>query len=133
KIPDTTGANGKGGTELVIADGNGNVHAFLPNGHEAPGWPVHTDPIPLPTAGDNAYTRGQVPTTVYSPVLLGSPAIAPLQGPKNGLDVAVTALDGKLYAWNNQGQPLPGFPVESNPNFAVPAARDSLNAPFHGF
>src|SRR2546423_8331186 len=101
-----------GPNALVVADGNGYLHAFTPSGQELPGWPVHTDPIPLPTTGRNAYTRGLVSKTVYSPVMLGSPAIAPLLGPGNGLDVAVTALDGKLYAWNSAGQQLPGFPVD---------------------
>ena len=39
--------DGDGLQELIIADGNGLVHAFKANGTEAPGWPVHTNKVPL--------------------------------------------------------------------------------------
>ena len=65
--------------------------------------------------------------------MLGTPAIAPLLGPKRGLDVAVTALDGRLYAWDSHGHPLPGFPVHTNPAYSTPAARTSTYTPFQGF
>ena len=42
-----------GRNALILSDGNGYVHAYLPNGKEAPGFPVHTDPIALPTTGTN--------------------------------------------------------------------------------
>src|SRR5439155_22619811 len=105
---------------LVVADGHGFVHAFEANGSELRGFPVHTDPIPLPTTGHNAYTGRSVPSTVYSPVLLGSPAIANLmkQGGPGHLDVAVAAADGKLYAWDWQGRLLKGFPVSDNPAYS---------------
>ncbi|TML42118.1 MAG: hypothetical protein E6G27_05490 [Actinobacteria bacterium] len=110
--------DGDGVNELIVADGNGFVHAFKANGTEAPGWPTHTDPIPLPTTGANAFTTGQVPATVYAPVLLGSPAVADLFG-TGWLDVAVADSEGSLHVWDHSGHPLPGFPVHTNPQWST--------------
>jgi hypothetical protein len=149
---------GDGHDEMIISDGNGYVHAYRTNGSEAPGWPVHTDPIALPASGNNAFTRGDVATPVYAPVLLGSPTVADLN--RDGrLEVSVAALDGKLYVWNFRGVPRSGFPVAINPDYSVeppcnqPGAipycddytgsspdpsvhhdvRNDLYKPFHGF
>ena len=40
--------DGDGRAELVLADGNGLVHAWRADGSELPGWPVHTSALPLP-------------------------------------------------------------------------------------
>ena len=64
--------NGDGHPELIIATSDGWVHAFEPNGFEAPGWPVHTGRLPISTTGNNAYTRGEVSGVRYNAVLLGS-------------------------------------------------------------
>src|SRR5205085_1834092 len=101
------------GEQLVVGDGNGYLHVYTSNGKEAAGFPVHTDPIPLPTTGHNAYTSGAVASTVYSPLLLGSPAVADINGDGKP-EIAAAAADGKLYVWNNQGQRVSGFPVSDN-------------------
>ncbi|HLW17180.1 MAG TPA: S8 family serine peptidase, partial [Actinomycetota bacterium] len=72
--------DGDGHPELIIATSDGWVHAFKPNGSEARGWPVHVGRIPLPTTGNNAYTRGDVSGVRYNAILLGSPTVADLNG-----------------------------------------------------
>ena len=108
---------GTGHNNLVIADGNGWVHAYRPDGTEAPGWPVHTGPIPLPTIGGNAFARHALSPVVYSPVLLGSPTIADLDG-TGWPSVAVADTDGSLYVWDHTGRPRAGFPVHTNPAYS---------------
>jgi hypothetical protein len=140
--------DGDGVNELIVGDGNGYVHAFKANGAEAAGWPVHTDPIPLPTRGRNAYTSGQVPPTVYAPVLLGSPTVADLFG-TGWRDVAVADAEGVLHVWDHAGRPAAGFPVRTNPpwstdpacetsapscdSFAPHPVRDHVNTVDHSF
>ena len=109
---------GDGVDELVVSDGNGFVHTFRADGAELPGWPVHTDPIPLPHSGTNAYTRGQVPATVDAAILLGSPLVADLDGDGTP-EVAVGAIDGKLYVWHSNGTRAAGFPVTTDPDYSV--------------
>jgi hypothetical protein len=118
--------NGDGKPELIVATGDGIVHAFEPDGSEAAGWPVHTDAIPLPTTGNNAYTRGEVPRAVYSPVLLGSPTVADLNG-DGWPEIAVTDYAGFLHVWNHDGTPLAGFPVQVHRAYShVPGCQENI-------
>src|SRR5947209_13369226 len=104
---------GDGQNELVLADGNGYVHAFRADGTEPKGWPVHTDPIPLPTSGHNGFTAGAISNRVYAPSLLGSPTIADLDG-DGWPEIAVTDTDGWLHVWDHRGKVVKGFPVRGN-------------------
>jgi hypothetical protein len=109
---------GDGKPELILADGNGAVHAFEADGSEAPGFPVHTPALDfLPTGGDNAYSRGEVSRDVHSAVLLGSPAVADLD--HTGYpSVVVTDLEGHVSAWDHTGHLRAGFPVTSDPAYS---------------
>src|SRR5438270_10963820 len=98
--------DGDGLQELIIADGNGHVHAFKANGTEAPGWPVHTNKVPL----SPSQTAGQ---TVYGPVLLGSPTVSDLDG-DGWPEISVADTEGFLYTWNHLGHLRAGFPVQVN-------------------
>jgi len=138
-----------GRDELIIGDGNGYVHAFHADGSEAPGWPVRTRPIGLPSTGDNAFTRGEMPATVHAAILTGAPLVADLD--RDGApEVGVADVEGDLHVWRHDGQPVDGFPVRGNPAFSVetacqiqlgvgcdddgaPDVRDSLNTPDRAF
>jgi hypothetical protein len=98
--------NGDGLNELIVADGNGLVHAFEKDGTEAKGWPVHTNPLALSAK----QTAGR---TVYGPVLLGSPTVADLDG-DGWPEISATDTEGYLYVWDHTGQLRKGFPVQVN-------------------
>ena len=124
--PSFADINGDGKPELIIATGDGIVHAFEANGSEAKGWPVHTDALPLPTTGDNAYTRGAVPHTVYSSVLLGAPTVADLNG-DGWPEIAVADYAGFLHVWHHDGTPVAGFPVQVHrPYSHVPGCQENI-------
>jgi hypothetical protein len=110
-----------GRDELVMGDGNGFVHAFKADGTEAAGWPVHTRAINLPSSGANAYTRGDVPKTVYAAVLTGAPVVADLDGDGTP-EVGVADIEGDLHVWHNDGRPVNGFPVRGNRAFSYETA-----------
>ena len=115
--------------EMVIADGNGLVHAYKANGSEAAGWPVHTLPIALPTTGSNGYARGELKTPVYGAILTGAPAIADLDG-DGAPEIAAGDIEGNLYVWGHNGVPRPGFPVRGNPAFSEePGCQESVARP----
>jgi len=117
--------DGDGANELVIADGNGFVHAFRAAGGEAAGWPVHTDPLPLPR-------QPGLPDVVYAPLLLGSPTVADLDGDGRP-EVAVADIEGALYAWHHDGTLVAGFPVHDNPAYSAPEVHDHVNTVDHAF
>jgi len=105
--------DGDGHPELIVGTSDGWVHAFKPDGSEARGWPVHVNRLPIPTTGNNAYTRGEVSPVRYDAVLLGSPTVADLNG-DGWPEISVTDYAGFLYAWNHDGTPVHGFPVQVN-------------------
>ncbi len=103
--------------ELIIGDGNGYVHAYKADGTEAAGWPVHTSPINLPSTGENGYTTGGMPGTVYGALLTGAPLVADLD--RNGTpEVSVGDVEGNLHVWTHTGQPVAGFPVRGIPEYS---------------
>jgi len=105
--------DGDGTAELVLTDGNGFVHAFRPDGGEMPGWPVHTEALPLPKTSPQGFAGGEVHTPVYAPLLLGSPTIADLDG-DGWPEVAVADVEGWLHVWHHDGHAAAGFPVQVN-------------------
>ncbi|TMQ53299.1 MAG: hypothetical protein E6K74_09755 [Candidatus Eisenbacteria bacterium] len=81
-----------GGLEVVFGCANDSVYVLTASGQRAPGWPR---PLEL-TPGN-----GRVP----------SPALAPLLKPlgDSRLDIVVCGTDGRVMAWDPQGNILPGF------------------------
>ncbi len=90
--------------DVVATDLTGHVWAWNAAGQLLPGWPQATDPAfsgPDVANTDNEVLRG----------ILGAPVLGDLQG--NGtLDVVAAAMDRHIYAFQPDGQPAPGWPVE---------------------
>ncbi len=106
-----------GTDEIVVATGDGEVHAFRSDLSELPGWPVCTVPIPLHLDSPGFVSR-ELPAEVHASIT-GTPAVGDLD--RDGdLEVVAGDVAGRVYAWDKRGALLPGFPVRSNPLFSVP-------------
>lgn len=110
-----------GEDELIVATGDGLVHAFESDLGEVPGWPVHVTPLPL-HEGSQGFKSGQVGKVFYASIT-GTPAVGDLDH-DGSLEVVAGDMEGRLYAWNQAGETLPGFPVRSNPLYSIPDRAD---------
>jgi Subtilase family len=97
--------------ELIVATSDGLVHAYRPNGSELPGWPVHTERLPL-HASERGY--GSVGTGHYAAVL-GALAAGDLFG-DGRLEVVADDNQGNVYAWDQHGRLV--FHAHSNPDYS---------------
>jgi len=104
--------NKDGITELVFATTEGEVHALEPNGAELRGWPVTTTALPL-NLGAPSYRSGEIRLPVYSPIMMGGPAIGDLDG-DGTVEIAVADMEGKVHVWKPNGTRRQGFPVSTN-------------------
>jgi hypothetical protein len=114
--------------ELIVPTEDGTVHAYKPDGSELAGWPVHTqtEAAALGHSGSPALAAIGLPNEPPR-----GPLIADLQG-SGSSDVIVVA-GTHLYAWQGNGQPVPGFPVSSNPAFCGPSLENNSSHPKCGF
>jgi hypothetical protein len=124
------GEQNSGRQQLLVPTSDGTILALRADGRLLPGWPVHTDPLPLHT-GSRAFRSGALPTTFYES-FGGGAAAADLDGDRRTEIVAGT-LAGKLYVWDQGGTRRHGFPVHSEPRFSARSARDRFNRLQRGF
>ncbi|MDX6669538.1 MAG: hypothetical protein QOK04_2918 [Solirubrobacteraceae bacterium] len=127
--------DGDNRNELVIATSDGVVHAFHPDGSELPGWPVHTDQLPLHSSA-RGFTTGGLGTDHYGAVLGGVAAGDLFHDGR--LEVLAADNDGKVYAWDAAGNQV--FKQEANKNFSgapltpfVNVRKNSRDRTEHGF
>ena len=110
-----------GGNELIVATGDGLVHAYDSDLSELEGWPVKA--MPLSLHEDSAgFKSGAVSPAAYASIV-GTPAVGDLDH-DGALEVVAGDLQGRMYAWDKAGKLLPGFPVRSNPLYSIPDRTD---------
>ena len=106
--------DGDNQNELVFGTSDGIVHAWHRDGSELPGWPVHSDPLPLHTGG-HAFTSGEISDTASRSAILASVAAGDID--HDGIPEVVAAdAQGKLYVWGADGSLR--FKREANPDFS---------------
>jgi Subtilase family/FG-GAP repeat len=98
--------DGDGHVEIVAASIEGRLYVFDDRGRTRPGFPVATDPRFSDPGNRNRLNDAD-------PGILSAPTLADLDAPEGdgALEILAAALDGHLYAWDNRGAPVPGFPV----------------------
>jgi hypothetical protein len=126
--------NGDNRNELIFGTGSGLVHAMRPDGSELPGWPVHTDPLPLHRG--HAFASGEIGSPAFG-AMLSSIAVGDLNR-DGSLEVVGADFEGKLYAWSSSGKLL--WRREANPNYSgrplqpfVNVRQGHFNRTQHGF
>jgi len=108
--------DGDGTTEIVAADLDGNVWVWSSTGERRSGFApktidgrivseAHVDPL---YSLDDPATHDERNRTKRG--IAGAPALGDLDG-DGKLEIVVAALDRHVYAWNDDGTPLAGFPV----------------------
>ncbi len=113
--------NGDNRNELIFGTADGLVHAMRPDGSELPGWPVHTDLLPI--HGGHAFQSGEVGSAVYG-TMLASIAVGDLN--RDGSPEVVGAdFEGKVYAWDAKGHLL--WRREANPSFSGKPLKPFVN------
>jgi hypothetical protein len=92
-----------GSSDVIVAAGI-HVYAFQGNGQPVPGFPVSSN---LASCGPALENNNSHPKCGF----LAAPALAHLEGFNEGPDIVEPSLDGHLYAWRANGEPVPGYPV----------------------
>src|SRR3989442_2449356 len=106
---------GRGWLDTIVATADGTVHAFRPDGREAPGFPVHTGPAP---GVDPYYDMNYLNAPGWKSGLITKPrdgflspvAVGDLRH-DGGLEIVASSVSGRTYVWDGAGRLLPGFPV----------------------
>ena len=106
--------DGDNRNELIVATSDGYVHAYRADGTEVPGWPVHTDALPLHT-GERAYTASDGVSSGHYGAVLGALAAGDLFH-DGRLEVVADDNDGNVYAWDPHGHLV--FHQQSNPAYS---------------
>jgi hypothetical protein len=118
------------GRPEVIDSAGTHVYAWEPDGSLRPGFPV---------GEELAYCDGSEESQPLSHPkcgFLSSPAVARLEGVDRPFDIVVPSLDGHLYAFDGEGEPVSGFPVRLVDPAQVTAGEEmiaeSINEPAIG-
>ncbi len=84
--------------EIVVAAMNGEIYVFEADGRPRDGFPVSTDPD---LAAEDPWLEAR---------FLASPALGDID--RDGmLEIVAAAMDQRVYAWNQDGTPVPGWPA----------------------
>ena len=95
-----------GHVEIVAPGIDGTLYVFDDHGHPRPGFPVHTNPAFSQPANRDSLNDS-------APGIVSAPTLVDLDPPGSepNLEIVFSGLDGHLYAYRANGQPVAGFPV----------------------
>jgi hypothetical protein len=115
--------------ELLVPGADGLLRAYEPDGHELPGWPVHTR---LDRAAAHHLSAPGLRALPPAREPLRTPVIADLDD--NGRQEVIDTAGTHLYVWNADGRLRSGFPVSTDLHLCRPALeRQPLDHPKCGF
>jgi hypothetical protein len=92
------------GVQDVIVAAGIHIYAWQPSGKPVKGFPVSSNPAFCGPALENEHSHPKCG-------FLAAPSLAHLEGFAKNPDIVEPSLDGHLYAWRSNGQPVPGYPV----------------------
>lgn len=95
--------DGDGDPEVVVGTEEGFVWAWHHTGAVVTGFPVEID-------RSRATSVLQDPNHIWEDGIFAAPALGDLDG-DGSLEIVVGAMDQTVYAWDGQGQVVPGWPV----------------------
>jgi hypothetical protein len=113
--------SGNGSPAIVVASRRGKVYAFDRAGQRLKAFPVSVDPELGWASRERQVESG----------ILSRPVLADLDG-KPGKEIIVSALDGHVYVWRNDGSLLDGFPVRVVPTPGAVAIAKIVSTPAVG-
>ncbi len=123
---------GPNGTNaLLVTTADGDIHAYMPDGSELPGWPVHTATLDY-HSGEPAFRHGSGVAPPHGTIIGGIAAGDLASAHGSALDVVAADVTGRVYTWDAHGRMLPGFPVRTLPQYSGPAVRDPHNRVLRG-
>lgn len=93
--------DGDGLQDVVVATERGALIAFSGDGTVLPGFPVRVDP---------ANSEHTSPSIKVERGFLASPAIEDMDA-DGDLEIVAPAMDGFVYMWHHDGEPVSGWPV----------------------
>lgn len=121
--------------KLYLIDGLGNIKPGFPLQLDGPvsGAPTITNNKKIACAtGSNIYIIDQngniLATRNIDTHIAGGFAMADLMNDNWGMDIVGISLSGKLYAITDNGNDLPGFPLETGVNFTCPPLIANLDS-----
>jgi len=127
--PALADVNRDGVFDIVQSGGDGSVHVLDgATGTELPGFPTHTNPLPIHASP--AFVSGDVP--VPHEAVIGAVAADDIDG-DGRVEIVVASILGRLYVFDDHGQARAGFPVATDPKLSLPANRNRLNDMLRGF
>ena len=123
--------HGDGKLQVVAATLDGQLYAWNADGSLAPGFPVQAAPAHFKDGThDTVLPDGTHDTYVLGKGFYASPTLVDLAG-DGRLEILQPGEDGWLYAWDEAGQPWPGFPLEVRDPKGGPSSNGNYQETVH--